>query len=42
VKVVHPVPEGEVVTWADVEVDGTGEAVRVRREMEAMFGGGQP
>jgi predicted homoserine dehydrogenase-like protein len=42
VKVVHPVSEGEIVTWADVEVDETGEAVRVRREMEAMFGERQP
>jgi predicted homoserine dehydrogenase-like protein len=38
VKVLHPVPEGEIVTWADVEVDETSEAVRIRREMEAMFG----
>ena len=40
VKVVHPVAEGEIVTWADVEVAETSEAVRVRREMEAMFAGG--
>ena len=42
VKVVRPVSKGGIVTWADVEVDETGEAVRVRREMEAMFGEPRP
>jgi predicted homoserine dehydrogenase-like protein len=32
------VAEGAVVRWADVEVDETAEAVRVRREMERAFG----
>ena len=33
----HPVAEGEVVRWRDVEVDETVEAVQVRREMERVF-----
>jgi predicted homoserine dehydrogenase-like protein len=33
------VPAGRVVRWADVAVDETAEAVRIRREMEAMFSG---
>jgi predicted homoserine dehydrogenase-like protein len=28
------------VTWADVEIAGDSQAVRVRREMEAMFAPG--
>jgi predicted homoserine dehydrogenase-like protein len=39
VKVVRPVKAGAPVRWEDVEVDSTLEAVRVRREMEAMFRG---
>jgi predicted homoserine dehydrogenase-like protein len=34
----RPIPAGSVVTWADVAVDETLIAVRVRREMEALFG----
>jgi predicted homoserine dehydrogenase-like protein len=30
---------GEPVRWADVEIDAGDDAVRIRREMEAMFGG---
>ncbi|MBV8536471.1 MAG: Gfo/Idh/MocA family oxidoreductase [Alphaproteobacteria bacterium] len=37
VKVVKPVKAGTPVRWEDVDVDSTLEAVRVRREMEAMF-----
>jgi predicted homoserine dehydrogenase-like protein len=37
VKVVKPVKAGTPVRWEDVEVDATLEAVRIRREMEAMF-----
>jgi predicted homoserine dehydrogenase-like protein len=37
VKVVKPVKAGAAVRWEDVEVDTTLEAVRVRREMEALF-----
>jgi predicted homoserine dehydrogenase-like protein len=33
----RPVQAGRVVSWADVEVDETQEAVLVRREMEASF-----
>ena len=33
----RPVQAGRVVSWADVEVDATQEAVRVRKEMEATF-----
>ena len=28
---------GEKLTWADVAIDETGQAVRIRREMEAAF-----
>ena len=38
VKVTRPVAKDQTVTWADVEVDNTETAVRVRREMEATFG----
>jgi predicted homoserine dehydrogenase-like protein len=37
VKMVKPVKRGAPLRWDDVEVDGTQEAVRLRREMEAMF-----
>jgi len=40
VKVVRPVAKDATVTWADVEVDNTDQAVRVRREMESSFGAG--
>ena len=39
VKVVKPVKLGAPLRWDDVEVDSTLEAVRIRREMEAMFRG---
>src|SRR6202795_2238021 len=35
-KVTQPVAAGELVRWADVAVDETNSAVRVRREMEQM------
>ncbi|MFO1320760.1 MAG: SAF domain-containing protein [Burkholderiales bacterium] len=41
-KVVQPVAAGEPVRWSDVAVDETNTAVRVRREMEAMFAVGEP
>ena len=41
-KVVQPVAAGEPVRWSDVAVDETNTAVRVRREMEAMFADGEP
>ncbi|HYM67984.1 MAG TPA: SAF domain-containing protein, partial [bacterium] len=34
----HAVTSGAVVRWSDVVVDERSEPVRVRREMEAMFG----
>jgi predicted homoserine dehydrogenase-like protein len=37
VRLVRPVVQGAAVSWADVEIDATAEAVRVRREMEAAF-----
>ena len=37
VKLKRAVKAGAPVRWSDVEVDETSEAVRVRREMEAMF-----
>jgi predicted homoserine dehydrogenase-like protein len=33
----RPVKQGEVVSWRDVGLDESSEAVRVRREMEGMF-----
>jgi predicted homoserine dehydrogenase-like protein len=31
------IAEGEAIKWADVAYDATADAVKVRREMEAMF-----
>jgi predicted homoserine dehydrogenase-like protein len=36
VKMTKAVKTGETVRWSDVAVDETSEAVRIRREMEAM------
>ena len=38
VTVTRPVKAGERLAWADVDIDETSQAVRVRREMEARFG----
>jgi predicted homoserine dehydrogenase-like protein len=40
VKVVRPVKQGQSLTWADVAMDETSAAYKVRREMESMFGHG--
>jgi predicted homoserine dehydrogenase-like protein len=37
VRLKHAVAKDRPVTWADVEIDETSQAVRIRREMEAMF-----
>ena len=37
IPLVRDVAAGERLTWADVDVDETDQAVRVRREMEAAF-----
>jgi predicted homoserine dehydrogenase-like protein len=37
VRLVRPVAAGVTLTWADVEPAAEREAVRVRREMEALF-----
>jgi predicted homoserine dehydrogenase-like protein len=37
-KLLRPVAAGEAVRWSDVAFDANATAVRVRREMEAMFG----
>jgi len=37
VKLMRPVARGAAVSWGDVAIDATSEAVRVRREMEAAF-----
>ena len=39
VKLKNAVAKDRPVTWADVEIDETSQAVRIRREMEAMFSG---
>lgn len=38
-RVVRAVKQGQMLTWADVEVDTASAAYRLRREMEAAFGG---
>lgn len=38
VPLVRDVPEGAILTWADVAIDDTDLAVRTRREMEKAFG----
>ncbi|HUL95902.1 MAG TPA: hypothetical protein VLT89_07815 [Usitatibacter sp.] len=38
VKLKRAIPAGNTVSWDDVEYDGASQAVRVRREMESMFG----
>jgi predicted homoserine dehydrogenase-like protein len=37
IKVVRPMKEGQIVTWADVAADETVEAYKVRREMERLY-----
>ena len=37
VKVVRPVKKGQSLTWADVVIDESLPAYKVRREMETMF-----
>ena len=37
VKVVRPVAQGQSLTWADVAMDETTDAYKVRREMEQTF-----
>jgi hypothetical protein len=39
VKLRNAVKAGAAVRWSDVVVDENSEAVRVRREMERVFGG---
>jgi predicted homoserine dehydrogenase-like protein len=39
VKVLRPVAQGQSLSWADVAVDTGTRAYRLRREMEAAFGG---
>ena len=36
-RLLNPVRAGRPLRWADVEIDPAGEAVRLRREMEAQF-----
>ena len=39
VRLSRPVAEGALVRWEDVVVDGEDDAVRFRREMEALGAG---
>jgi predicted homoserine dehydrogenase-like protein len=40
VKLLRPVRDGQVITWADVQADETSAAYKLRREMErTAFGG---
>lgn len=36
VKVIRPVPQGQIVTWADVAMDTTTRAYQLRMELEAL------
>src|SRR5258708_10100741 len=38
VKLKRDLAEGEMLTWADVDYDRNDGAVKIRHEMEAMFG----
>jgi predicted homoserine dehydrogenase-like protein len=42
VELVRDIAEGQPLRWLDVAVDADATAVKVRREMEAMFGGVRP
>ena len=37
VPLVNDVPKGQVITWADVRIDETSNAVRTRRDMATLF-----
>jgi predicted homoserine dehydrogenase-like protein len=37
VKLTRDIAEGQPLRWADVAIDATADAVKVRREMEALF-----
>jgi predicted homoserine dehydrogenase-like protein len=37
VKLTRDIAEGQALKWSDVTVDATSDAVKARREMEAMF-----
>ncbi len=37
VKLTRDIAEGQALRWSDVAIDATSQAVKVRREMEAMF-----
>src|SRR5687768_9674734 len=41
VKLRRGIAEGAIVSWDDVDYDAASEAVKVRREMEREFGGGE-
>ena len=41
VKLKRDIPEGQALSWDDVECDESSQAVRIRREMERTFGGGE-
>ena len=36
-QVTREIPEGQPVTWADVDIDESLHAVQIRREMERSF-----
>ncbi len=37
IKVVRPVRKGQSLSWADVAIDTTTDAYKLRREMEDLF-----
>jgi predicted homoserine dehydrogenase-like protein len=37
VKLVRDIAEGQALRWSDVAIDASSDAVKTRREMEAMF-----
>jgi predicted homoserine dehydrogenase-like protein len=42
VKLKRDIAEGQAVSWDDVEYDASSEPVRIRREMERVFGNAEP
>ena len=41
VRLIRPVAKDACITWADVAIDETLPAVRVRREQEALYSGAE-
>lgn len=42
VRLIRPIARGQIVTWAEVDIDPKDPTVAFRREMEAVFAPGAP